>query len=370
MHGLKNAMQNMAATKPILRNTAAMSATKFHLSFNVHDLRGTAKFLELLLGTKPVELHSDYAKFELLEPALVLSLAPTDIPSAAGLNHVGFRLASRQSLVDLQQRLAAAGVPHDFEESVACCHSRQTKFWTHDPAGNLWELYVLDEPSTATPELSMLTPAKKQPSIALPEASWAHRLGDSFPDSVPAADESLDEVVLEGTFDALLPDHRQEFILQEIARALRAGGKLSIRGLTADRALDGPPQLPGPAKMVEYVPTTGELLLMVQAAGFVDLELTTFGETYSFHHAGTELRETKLLAWKPLVAQGSNHAVIYRGPFRELKDDSGRIFRRGERTNIDELAYRRLRDSHGSQHFVFLPEDLEDSIEKCSVSAT
>src|SRR5262245_40780498 len=107
------------------------TSNKFHLSLNVQDIKASAAFLELLLGTRPTQLHANYAKFDLADPALVLSLVPTDAPTGGGINHLGFRLPDRAALDALQQRLHTANVRMEFEESVACCHSRQTKFWVH-----------------------------------------------------------------------------------------------------------------------------------------------------------------------------------------------------------------------------------------------
>ncbi len=278
-----------------------MSTSKFHISLNAHDLRASAAFLELLLGAKPTQLHSNYAKFELVDPPLVLSLIPTDVPTNSGINHLGFRLPNRATLDALQQRLQAAGIPHDIEESVACCHSRQSKFWVHDPMGNLWEFYVLegsptcDIPASNTVAIADIPPKNfiaKEP----PNAIWAHRLGDPLPDHIPAEDGSLNKVMLEGTFNARLETGSAEQVLNEASRVLRSGGVLLLHGLTASRPLSATPKLPGPAARVEHVPTYHELIKAIEKAGFVRIQLITFGESYTFTHAGAELRETKLQA--------------------------------------------------------------------------
>jgi extradiol dioxygenase family protein len=339
-----------------------MGASKFHISLNVQDLRGAAAFLELLLGTKPTQLHSNYAKFELIDPPLVLSLVPTELPTGSSINHLGFRLPTRESLDALRDRLQSAGVAHEIEESVACCHSRQSKFWVHDPSGNLWEFYVLEEPRECDAQMSdasKVTIASPQTKL---DAIWGHRLGDPLPDRIPAEDGTLDKVVFEGTFNAQLSNGHAARILVEAARALRIGGTLVVHGLTADRPTTGPLALPGPAAKVSHVPTHRELIEAVEMAGFMAIELATFGETYSFNHAGTELRELKLHALRggPAAAP-SDHVAIYRGPFFEIRDESGRVFRRGEQTAIDEETYRRLRNSTSAAHFVFSLSDGQNA---------
>src|SRR5262249_49858949 len=56
---------------------------KFHLSLNVADLGRSIAFYRVLFGLEPAKVRSDYAKFELAEPPLVLSLIPGR-PGAGG----------------------------------------------------------------------------------------------------------------------------------------------------------------------------------------------------------------------------------------------------------------------------------------------
>src|SRR6267378_773498 len=98
-------------------------AVRFHLSLNVADLRRSVAFYRTLFGREPAKLRADYAKFELDDPPLVLSLEPT--PRAAGgpLNHLGFRLPDSATLVAMQMRLEQAGIKSQREEGVECCYA-------------------------------------------------------------------------------------------------------------------------------------------------------------------------------------------------------------------------------------------------------
>src|SRR5262245_23257712 len=124
---------------------AAPSTLKFHLSLNVANLDRSVEFLKALFGREPAKCRPDYAKFELDEPPVVLSLEPHAPGSSGALNHLGFRLADSAELVEWQRRLETAGVATQREEGVECCYARQTKFWVRDPDNNLWEIYVLEE---------------------------------------------------------------------------------------------------------------------------------------------------------------------------------------------------------------------------------
>src|SRR5262249_54320410 len=117
----------------------------FHTSLNVSDLARSVAFYRLLLGCEPAKLRSDYAKFELAAPPLVLSLIPGRPASGGALNHFGLRVPGAPALVEIQRRLELGGIATRREDGVECCYARQTKFWVADPDCVLWEIYVFHE---------------------------------------------------------------------------------------------------------------------------------------------------------------------------------------------------------------------------------
>ncbi len=341
------------------------AVTKFHLSLNVSDLSRSTKFLETLLGVPPAKVRGDYAKFELADPPLVLSLEPRGVAGAGALNHVGFRMANSAALVEAQRRLELAGMAIQREEGVECCYARQTKFWITDPDGTLWEVYVFEEdidhrgagqvPSQALPAQPASTAAGS------PKVSVMHRLGQSFDEALPSAAEgqsatdSVDEFLLQGTFNASLDAAERRRILETVRHMLRPGGQVLVHVLTADRALTNAPKLPGPAAAVQVAPVDRELLAELEAAGLVDLQLTKFGETPCFRWEGAELRETKILACKPDDSASQRRgAVVYKGPFERVVEDAGRVFRRGERVPVDAGTWDRLLTGPAAAQFLFL----------------
>jgi catechol 2,3-dioxygenase-like lactoylglutathione lyase family enzyme len=118
---------------------------KFHASLNVSNLERSIAFYRELFGIAPDKVYADYAKFELAEPPVILSLVPRAPVPGANLNHAGIRVLSPAELVDMQRRLEQAGFPTRREEGVECCYALQTKFWAVDPDGLQWEIYVLHE---------------------------------------------------------------------------------------------------------------------------------------------------------------------------------------------------------------------------------
>jgi catechol 2,3-dioxygenase-like lactoylglutathione lyase family enzyme len=118
-------------------------AVKFHVCLNVANLERALVFYRALFAVEPLKHHADYAKFELTDPPLVLSLKPISYAHGGTLNHLGFRVPNAEHLVEFQKRLEKAGFRTQRQEGVECCYARQTKFWVADPDSNLWEIYVL-----------------------------------------------------------------------------------------------------------------------------------------------------------------------------------------------------------------------------------
>src|SRR5688572_20189258 len=89
--------------------TEALAVMKFHASLNVSDLNRSVTFYAALLGQPPVKHYPDYAKFEIENPALVLSLKPKPACAGGPLNHLGLRLTNLDHLRAIQARLTAVG---------------------------------------------------------------------------------------------------------------------------------------------------------------------------------------------------------------------------------------------------------------------
>lgn len=122
-----------------------LSHLRMHISLNVSNLERSVAFYKALFNVEPAKCRPDYAKFELDDPPLVLSLEPNGRPGAGTLNHLGLRFADARQLVAAQERLERAGIRSQREAGVECCYARQTKFWIHDPDQTLWEFYILEE---------------------------------------------------------------------------------------------------------------------------------------------------------------------------------------------------------------------------------
>jgi catechol 2,3-dioxygenase-like lactoylglutathione lyase family enzyme len=337
-------------------------AVRFHLSLNVGNLGQSLEFYRVLFGTEPAKRRADYAKFELEDPPVVLSLEPTPRPLGGPLNHVGFRMPTSEALVAMQERLERAGIRSQREEGVECCYARQTKFWVTDPDKTLWEIYTfeedLDHRGAGQSLETMIPDAAKRPApgqVAVPPAAgepaiYEHRLMQPVPERLPLADASIDEVRLRGSLNMPLEGAVQERLVREALRVLRPGGRVFAHTLVGDRALSRP-GLPGPAASVEFVPPESDPMRLLELAGFQGLRLMKFDAKPCFQREGVAMREQQLEGFKP-VAGEHRVAVVYKGPFRQVTGDDGTVFVRGERVHVDAAAAERLCGDSAGQFVV------------------
>lgn len=115
-----------------------------HLSLDVRNVPHSAAFYEKVFGVRPQKQTADYAKFDLSDPSLNLSLV-----SATGrissVDHLGIEVDTIEEIQRWKQRLQEQGLLQKVEENQVCCFARQDKLWFADPDGNAWEIFTVHE---------------------------------------------------------------------------------------------------------------------------------------------------------------------------------------------------------------------------------
>jgi catechol 2,3-dioxygenase-like lactoylglutathione lyase family enzyme len=348
-------------------STAVDTLVKFHVSLNVSDLSRSIDFYRTLFDCEPATRKSDYAKFEVEEPPLILSLVPVPARGGGNLNHVGLRLRTSEDLAQIQARLESAGIKTTREEGVDCCYSKQTKFWARDPDGALWELYVLHEESeeeehdhhpTTAPANSVQQEAASE-DVEMEKVVWEHRITEPVPQRIPHSDNSVDRVLLRGSANLLPESCDLSALLKETFRVLRPGGEVSVHGLGGNKPVERPlAGLPGPAASVKHALPPAEQARLLLAAGFVDLRFEKLSNKPYFVVDGVQLREVLLVGRKPgFRPRQAAHQAIYLGPLAEVKDDFGNTFKRGEPVILNIHDWQALANTTVAAQFLLLPPD-------------
>lgn len=119
--------------------------SRIHMGLAVKNLERSVTFYRTLFGQGPTKARPGYAKFEVAEPPVNLSLneAAGDTRPSHPVTHFGIQVKSTGAVEAVAARLAGAGVATRAEENVTCCYAVQSKAWAADPDGNKWEVYVL-----------------------------------------------------------------------------------------------------------------------------------------------------------------------------------------------------------------------------------
>jgi len=115
-----------------------------HLSLDVRDVPQAVAFYEKVFGVSPQKQTSDYAKFDLREPALNFSLVAST-GKISTVDHLGIEVDSTEEIAAWKVRLQEKGILEKVEENIACCFARQDKLWFSDPDGNAWEVFTIHE---------------------------------------------------------------------------------------------------------------------------------------------------------------------------------------------------------------------------------
>ena len=115
---------------------------KLHLSLDVKNVEESVRFYSALFDAPPTKLKPGYAKFDLDQPAVNLTMQQASHCCLQGLSHMGLRLDSTEEVLAVKQRLNAAGIPTLDEMNTTCCYAVQDKIWLTDPTGYRWEVYV------------------------------------------------------------------------------------------------------------------------------------------------------------------------------------------------------------------------------------
>jgi catechol 2,3-dioxygenase-like lactoylglutathione lyase family enzyme len=132
-----------------MSNNTEIKTLKAHLALNVKNVEQSIEFYKKMLGIEPSKVRSGYAKFDVQNPPLNLTLNQYPFNERGALSHLGIQVAATEDVLAMRERWIEKGlVTHD-EMQTNCCYALQDKSWVHDPDGNEWEVFVVLEDNLA-----------------------------------------------------------------------------------------------------------------------------------------------------------------------------------------------------------------------------
>ena len=118
-------------------------ALKAHLALNVHDVQKSLEFYRKMLDIEPLKVRTGYAKFDVQNPPLNLTLNEVAFTGRGALSHLGIQVASTNDVLAMRDKWAESGLITRDEMQTNCCYATQDKTWVQDPDGNEWEVFVV-----------------------------------------------------------------------------------------------------------------------------------------------------------------------------------------------------------------------------------
>jgi len=157
------------------------------------------------------------------------------------------------------------------------------------------------------------------------------------------ADESVDVVVSNCVLN-LVRDEDKQALFAELFRVLKRSGRAVISDIVSDEEV--PPHLKQDPELwsgcIAGAFQETAFLDAFTAAGFHGMEVLKRDETPWRTVEGIEFRSVTVRTWKGKQGEcwDHNQAVIYRGPWSEVRDDDGHVLRRGVPMAVCEKTFR------------------------------
>lgn len=127
----------------------AINTLKAHLALNVSSVDNSIDFYKKMLGIEPSKVRTGYAKFDIQNPPLNLTLNQVAFSGKGALSHMGIQVETSEDVISLRDQWKERGLVPREEMQTTCCYALQDKAWVNDPDGNEWEVFVVLEDNLA-----------------------------------------------------------------------------------------------------------------------------------------------------------------------------------------------------------------------------
>src|SRR5829696_2644932 len=102
-----------------------VQALKAHLALNVKNVEQSIEFYKKMLGIEPSKVRQGYAKFDVQNPPLNLTLNQHSFDEQGALSHLGIQVASTEDVLATKARWEEAGLKTFDEMQTNCCYALQ-----------------------------------------------------------------------------------------------------------------------------------------------------------------------------------------------------------------------------------------------------
>jgi ubiquinone/menaquinone biosynthesis C-methylase UbiE len=156
------------------------------------------------------------------------------------------------------------------------------------------------------------------------------------------ADNSVDVIVSNCVLN-LVSDTKKKQLFAEMFRVLKVGGRVAVSDIISDE--ESPEEMKNDERLwsgcISGALTELGFIEALEDAGFHGITVDKFEMEPWQIVEGIEFRSATYLAYKGKQGEclEKNQAVIYKGPWRQVQDDDGHVFMRGERSAVCEKTF-------------------------------
>jgi len=172
----------------------------------------------------------------------------------------------------------------------------------------------------------------------------------------PLIENNSIDLVVSNCVLNLVHDDEKEQLIKEIFRVTKPGGRVAISDIVSDE--DSSEQMKNDPDLwsgcISGALTEHDFLQAFIDAGFVAVSLDKWGDEPWQVVEDIEFRTVTITAAKPEATEclDYGHAVIYRGPFKEVYDDEGHVYPRGHRIAVCERSFNLLTGGFYGDQFI------------------
>ena len=191
----------------------------------------------------------------------------------------------------------------------------------------------------------------------------------------PMIEDNSVDLVISNCVLNLVDESYKSQLIQEIFRVTKPGGRVAISDIVSDETipnhLKADPELWSGCISGAFH-ETGFLQAFLDA-GFVAVGYDKWDHEPWKVVEGIEFRSVTLVATKPTGNEciDRGHAAMYKGPYKEITDDEGHVFPRGERMAVCERTYEFLKNGPYKEDFILIkPAELREPVAYCAPIGT